>query len=311
MAGIEKLAANGIQAASSAIQKSGSIIQSAAKTIEAGSEKLISALSGLAANNSALVKKTSVLHQSAAVKPVIKPIETDKEYIEIMKKLMDDPRYIWKAESGDIFDKGIKPWGDTCDIHAYINGYITKGSIPTEYILPDKPNDTFMDDIVRCFKYALKKEDEKFGQFKGFVFRHGFFGNQNSPEIITERFYSASSSPKILFMKEHKDCNAILAGNGHKIYKTQERLGDRWHANHEREVLLNPNERYRRIEHPSQELINMAKQTLDIPANYENSLPKTSLIGELLTDKGISEQAFWKDYLESILDKLIFWEKAC
>jgi len=251
-------------------------------------------------------KQTNIL--PVITKPAIKPIESDGEYIEIMNHLMDDPRYLvqWKVEGANIFDLGTKPWGDTSDIHSAINDYISKGSIPETYILPDKQNDSFMDDIVRCFQYALKKEDEKFGQFKGVVFRHGFFGDKNLPETLTDKYYATSTSPKILFTNEHQDCHVILTNNGHKLYKTQEQLGDMWHANSEREVVLNPNERYRRIEKPSQELISMARQTLDIPANYENSIS-----GKLLPG-GISEQDFWKDYLEDLLDKnkLIFWEKV-
>ncbi len=60
MAGIEKLVTNGLQVAQSAIQKSGGVLSAATKPIEAGSEKLTNALDGLAASNSALIKKSSI-----------------------------------------------------------------------------------------------------------------------------------------------------------------------------------------------------------------------------------------------------------
>ena len=93
MVGIEKIVANSIQVASQAIHKSGGIIQSTTKPIENGSEKLTGALSGLATNNSTLANKTSTSQQLAIMKPIIKPIETDEEYIKIMNKLFNDQRY--------------------------------------------------------------------------------------------------------------------------------------------------------------------------------------------------------------------------
>ena len=246
--------------------------------------------------------KQDVFVRVSEVKPdKSKPIKDDEEYILTMYKLMRDPKYYsrWNIEGADIFDLGIQPYAGDFDMHDAINGYIKNKDIGEFWnkifnsISSDISTEDYIIDIIRCLKYALKKEDEKFGQYQGIVYRTGFFGEKEKDKIKTQGCESTSYAPECLSMHINRDKNVILVNNGHKIYKTQERLEEQCkksgknpsqYSSGEKEILLNPNEKYRRIT-PTPELAESVNYALD----------NSPLISNNVANK--------------IKNKLIFWEK--
>lgn len=176
-------------------------------------------------------------------------IRNDKEYIDAMQSLMKNRAFsgTWKLDGADIFDLGIQPYAGIPDMHSGINAYIKE----------NRMDDAYMNNLISCLRYSLQKADEKYGKYNGIVYRYGFFGEDNLDEIVTQGFVSTSKSLDIfksigrsIFLE---DCNIILTSGGHKVYKIQEQLekfqksGGMKYSKSEAEVLLDHNERYRRI----------------------------------------------------------------
>lgn len=232
---------------------------------------------------------------------ITSPIQNDDEYKELARKLMQHPKYSdnWKLDDDNIFATGVIPYSCFSACHMSINDYMMTGK-NSFY------GKAFMESLVRCLTYDLKKADEQFGQYQGVVFRHGFFGEKGASEFTTDHFYSTSFGTEVLFGNEHEALNVILVDNGHKLDEVRAQVQKISKGKisdvglrSEKEILLSPDDKYRRIEQPSEDLIKQIREQL-------RKLPEIKRGGIF----GIPEFTFsHEDLFNQLLDKFIFWEK--
>lgn len=100
-----------------------------------------------------------------------------------------------------------------------------------------------MEDIVRALDYSLKKLDEKFGKYKGIVYRQGYMDTGSG------QYFSTSSNPKTVAQRIDSystEYSVIRTKSGHKIVDFQKEMGSRF-AHTESEILLDRKCKYRLV----------------------------------------------------------------
>ncbi|MBQ9246118.1 hypothetical protein IJ182_07625 [bacterium] len=124
------------------------------------------------------------------------PITSEKEYDELLQKILSYKIY---SEDSDIPEKCVCIWGyentpkelqgliaycGSDDRSEHINSWLAGRNLPMNKII----NEGKIIDIIRCFEYSLGKLDEKYGKYRGVVYRSGFFN-----PLTDKQFYSTSA----------------------------------------------------------------------------------------------------------------------
>lgn len=106
------------------------------------------------------------------------------------------------------------------------------------------------EDVVRVFDYSLKKLDEQYGKYSGFVYRQGFFplGQHQYVSTTTDPVIAATLRGGI-YLNKNLEFSIVKVKNGHKINEFQRKMGADY-AEEEEEILMSRTARYREITDP-------------------------------------------------------------
>ena len=191
---------------------------------------------------------------------LLKPISSKEEYNEVLKEILsyktfsDDNKriepfvYIWGYENIDPDLKGLVVYCGSEDKSNIINSWLSGRKLPDNFMLDDRQ----MANVIRAMDYSLNKLDEKFGRYKGVVYRGGFF-NPNTDK----QFYSTSAtsinavkhSNKFL-PAEDNPYSIIRVKNGHNINEFQKNADSfiaRKFASTEKEILIDKQSKFRLV----------------------------------------------------------------
>lgn len=219
----------------------------------------------------------------------IKKISSDEEYFDLLKCLKKDKNFRKDWLYDDAIACGIMPYSGRADISKEINKYLRTG-IFVEQIAGINSKDV-LEDYIKCFDYALKMTDEKFGKYKGFVCRYGQFDENQ------KQYTSASSKAECAI--RHSNCtspdkkypfNIIYTNNGHKIKDVHRAVGSDF-ADAEEEVILSPDTKYVRIEDLTPELKEIKEDFMRIYKSGNKSETSTVVNSEDL------KLYFWNELL--------------
>ncbi len=144
--------------------------------------------------------------------------------------------------------KGLIAYCGSDDKSDVINSWLSGRKIPDNITL----DDTQLANVIRVMDYSLNKLDEKFGRYKGVVYRCGFFN-----PITDKQFYSTAAtsinavkhSNKYL-PSEDNPYSIIRVKNGHNIYEFQKNTDSffaRKFAQTEKEILIDKQSKFRLV----------------------------------------------------------------
>lgn len=212
--------------------------------------------------NTAVQQPLSVI-QKAIVQDrqrLLRPIKSDEEYKKRLNEILNytfsngvkssSTRYILMKGYENVEEdlKGLVPYCGEDDISSEINCWLSARSQDGICCLSDKK----MANIVDVLDYSLKKCDEKFGKFKGTVYRNGYFNPNES-----KQYYSSSFSPlsAINFYSnsipsEKRAFAIIRIKNGHNLYEFQKSAKSEEAENYadiEKEILIDRKSNFRLI----------------------------------------------------------------
>ncbi len=191
-------------------------------------------------------------------RPKIKPkISTDEEFEAAMKKLMANPEFNEKWKQDDLVSSIVSVYAGYPDRSFSINGSL----VEKDY------TDNFINEVIRCLKYGLKKVDEKYGKYEGIVYRGGYFGEKNS--TVSQSFISTSTDMDVPAKKMCRGgFHVIQTSHGHKIKDVQKALGSDY-AESEKEILLDPNKKFEQIKELTPELVELKEKIIERLAWFE------------------------------------------
>ena len=186
------------------------------------------------------------------------PIQSKEEYDEVLKEILEYKIsssestvkipyiYIWDYDHINPELKGLVAYCGADDKSASINAWLTGRPIPNDKYI----NSLEISQIIRALDYSLIKLDERYGKYKGIVYRKGFF-NPNTDK----QFYSASTNSMGAVKHNSNNLPAkdnpysiIKVKNGHNIYKFQKDTNSflsRQFANTEKEILIDRKSNFR------------------------------------------------------------------
>ena len=139
-------------------------------------------------------------------------------------------------------------------------------------------------DVIKVFDYSLKKLDDKFGKYSGFVFRQGVFpsGQHQYISTTTDPVIAATLRGGICTNK-NMEFSLIKAKNGHKINEFQRKMGSDY-AQEEEEILLSRKAKIREIKTPYGQFLtlkNKFKKLLETYAHQEINPDKIRVFEEV------------------------------
>ena len=209
----------------------------------------------------AYLKPDSVLKaETARIRQhLLTPITSREEYDRVLAKNLSLKHYPKESvlpkpfistsgyENADQELKGLVPYCGLEDKSDIINSFLSGRPLPTTVI-----NEEQTADIIRAMDYSLEKLDEKFGKYKGVVYRVGYFNPEQD-----KQFYSTSANSigavnhSIGYTPSEKEPYSIIKiKNGHNIYAFQKQTNSYFSkriAETEREILTDRNSKFRLV----------------------------------------------------------------
>lgn len=179
----------------------------------------------------------------------ITPINSEQEFVEIFYRLLADKSFCdeWILEGANKYDTAIMPYAGLGDIHEVINRYLRLGEFDAlNFLGSNISSEETVENYIKCLDYALKKTDEVYGKYKGFVFRNGSVDAQSKQYLSTSVKIDGALDHAIWNKPFERPYNIIFTKNGHKINEVQKKLGSRF-ADVEAEILLSPDHNYAKL----------------------------------------------------------------
>ena len=211
----------------------------------------------------------------------IQPIQSKEEYLSIIRDINSyyitengrNKKYInmYGYHSVPRELMGLIPYCGVDDISDDINSWLSgRKTFKHSQISGGK-----MLKIVQALDYSLKKLDEKFGKYRGTVYRVGFF----NPTTDTQ-FYSSTTDKKCLMFLSDKfppsssnQYSIIKLKNGHKIRSFQRKtnsLESREFERKEQEILIDRHSKFELV-HPENYTRSELNDVFDIVSTTMNS----------------------------------------
>ena len=243
------------------------------QTKYADSSMVLRSLSFLGNYNTPIVKKS-----------IDVPIKDDEEFKEVMGRVYNakdlNGNVLWIGKDYRDFhtdytyatdiEMGLIPYCGINDNSEIINMYLS-GRLDNKCELTNKRSRIPKDinscvDVIRALDYSLDKLDNRYGTYKGLVYRRGFmaedceqyFSTTKDLDVISETYRDFTAfDPSVGY-------SVIRVKDGHKIYRFQEKMGSNF-AENEKEVLLPRKAKFKKLtlEEMDEELLtareNMAK----------------------------------------------------
>ena len=217
-----------------------------------------------------------------------KIIKTDAEYDNVLNKI-----YGFKTKSGEeLFSaeknlkyypkvkkeqEGLLLYAGCGDLSDDMNRFLSQREMR-------KMNPTQARDVVRVFDYSLKKLNEKFGKYSGFVFRQGFFPADKHQYIstTTDPIIAATLRGGICTNK-NLEFSILKIKNGCKINEFQRKMGSEY-AEEEEEILINRTSKLKEITQPYGQFLTLktkVKKLLESYAHQEINPDRIRLFEEV------------------------------
>ena len=191
------------------------------------------------------------------------PITDENEYKALLAKLKHtishNGNYAYFTENDiatygkvDLFEHGLIPYCGQDDCHRLINAYLGSRltKLEQEAWKFQMPYDLdTIPDVIRLLEYSLNRLDNKYGKYKGIVYRQGvmsetpnqYISTTINPYIATE----LNGGPFGIFTGS-KHFSIIQTQNGHKIMDFQKEANSAF-ANSEQEILMPFQNRYKKL----------------------------------------------------------------
>ena len=199
-------------------------------------------------------------------------ILSEAEYKNILKKIYgyksQDGKPLFNSEQNlQMYPKvkkdqeGLLLYAGCGDLSDDMNRFLSKREMR-------KMNPAQAKDVVKAFDYSLKKLDEKYGKFSGFVFRQGFFplGQHQYISTTTDPVIAATLRGGICTNK-NLEFSVIKAKNGHKINEFQRKMGSEY-AEEEEEILLSRDSKIKEIKTPYGQFLTLKNKVHKLLESY-------------------------------------------
>ena len=207
------------------------------------------------------IECTPDMFESTTLRPdfgkINTPIADEKEYKTLLAKLKHtithNGNYAYFTENDmekygkvDLFEHGLIPYCGQDDCHSLINAYLGSRltKLEQEVWKLQMPYDLdTIPDVIRLLEYSLNRLDNKYGKYKGIVYRNGYFN-----PLTDKQFYSTSTESinavrhgNNYLPAEDNQYSIILLKNGHNINEFQKSADSfiaRKYAETENEILI-------------------------------------------------------------------------
>ena len=172
------------------------------------------------------------------------------KYKDLPKRNMLIPPFIQEFGYEKVDDnlKGLVCYCGAEDKSNIINSWLTARPLPKNLAVDDEQ----ISKIIRVMDYSLKRLDDKFGEYKGIVYRNGYFN-----PLTDKQFYSSSSQSinairhgNNYLPAEDNQYSIILLKNGHNINEFQKSANSfiaKKYAETENEILIDRHSVFRLV----------------------------------------------------------------
>lgn len=208
-------------------------------------------------------KETPKQHVAEPKRISIPPIESEKEYNEIMdrirnSKAVDGSSYYEFIQDLENYpnitpdEYGLLPYIGFYDksehINKFLSGRLNLSNDSASARAFNPADESVIIDMVRCLEYSLGKVDSRLGKYKGIVFRQGYMSEESGTFLSTsfDASFVANRSGGLKYSKKYEDYNVIRVKNGHNIHEVQKENGNSFAAE-ESEILMDRKSKFRAV----------------------------------------------------------------